>query len=377
MKTNLFLIRKYWQRHKLQFVKITAAIVFLTALVTTSLLIERTELRRELWGYQRLNGLGSVVCGGNLNGGRFIRDKLISDEQLDILREDERVERVGKAAIFGKIGDERRQYTCGAYYDENARALENLELIAGNFPEHSGEAAIHDYIAENLFFEFEPQNALGREITLDIFDFDGNTNKTGAKTGELTIKIVGIIKSSPNPGRPDKEYYQFFNDGGTVISTPVVYLYHSDVPLSESSRTYAYIEYAGADVYTESFYDEYTEFSKEMLENGLMIGQNMEAQSVSSLVNFKFQSADVSTKIYPSDTTTAIRYFSVLAVMISSIALFGVLYPILTEREKSLDTMRSVGASKRRKLVILLTEALIFLTVGVIVGLRCRRAFTS
>lgn len=368
MKTNLFLIRKYWQRHKLQFVKITAAIVFLTALVTTSLLIERTELRRELWGYQRLNGLGSVVYGGNLNGGRFIRDKLISDEQLDILREDERAQRVGKAAIFGKIGDERRQYTCGAYFDENARELENLELIAGRFPERSGEAAIHDYIAENLFFEFEPQNALGREITLDIFDFDGNTNKTGAKTGELTIKIVGIIKSSPNPGRSDKEYYQFFNNGGTTLSTPVVYLYHGDVPLSAGSQTYAYIEYANADIYTEDFYEEYTNFSKEMIGKGLMIGQNMEAQSVSSLVNFKFQSADVSTKIYPSDTTTAIRYFSVLAVMISSIALFGVLYPILTEREKSLDTVRSVGASKRRKLVILLTEALIFLTVGVIVG---------
>ncbi|MDE7362741.1 MAG: ABC transporter permease [Oscillospiraceae bacterium] len=368
MKANLFLIRKYWQCHKFQFVKIITAIMFLTALVTTSLLIERTELRRELRDIQFRNGLGSMVYGGNLNGGRFIRDKLISDEQLEILREDERVERVGKAAILGKIGDERRQYTCGAYYDENARELENLELLAGRFPESSGEAAIHDYIAENLFFEFEPQNALGREITLDLFDFDGNTNKTGAKVGELTIKIVGVIKSSANPGRPDKEYYQFFNDGGAELSTPVVYLYHGDVPLSENSQTYAYIEYAGADVYTEEFYEEHGAFMREMLENGLMIGQNMEAQSVSSLVNFAYQSSDISTKIYPSDTTTAIRYFSLLAIVISSIALFGVLYPIITEREKSLETMRNLGASKRRKYLILFMEALIFLTVGVLVG---------
>lgn len=368
MKTNLFLIRKYWQRHKLQFVKIVAAIMFLTALVTASLLIERTELRRELRDIQFRNGLGSMVYGGNLNGGRFIRDKFISDEKLEILREDERVERVGKAAIFGKIGDERRQYTCGAYYDDNARELENLELIAGRFPERSGEAAIHDYIAENLFFEFEPQNALGREITLGIFDFDGNTNKTGEKTGELTIKIVGAIRSAPNPGRPDKEYYQFFNDGDSTLSTPVVYLYHGDVPLNESSQTYAYIEYAGADVYTEDFYEEHRDFQREMLENGLTIGQNMEAQSVSSLVNFAYQSSDISTKIYPSDTTTAIRYFSLLAIVISSIALFGVLYPIISEREKSLDAMRSLGASKQRKYLILFIEALLFFIVGTAAG---------
>ena len=369
MKTNLFLIRKYWRRHKLQFAKITAAIMFLTALVTVSLLIERTELRRELQGYQYLNGLGTEVREGNIgDGGRITYNDHISDEALEILRADKRVERVGKAAIFGKIGDARRQYTCGAYYDDNARELENLELIAGHFPERSGEAAIHDYIAENLFFEFDPQNAVGKEITLDLFGFEGSTNNTGQKLGEITVKIVGVIKSSPNPGRSDKEYFQFFNNGGKILSTPVVYLYHGDVPLSPGSLTYAYIEYAGADVYTEEFYREYDDFYDEMLDKGLIIGRNMEVYSVTSLVGFAYNSADILTKIYPSDTTTVIRYFSVLAVVISSIALFGVLYPIITERERSLDTMRSVGASNRRKHLILFTEALMFLTVGVLVG---------
>ncbi len=369
MKTNLFLIRKYWQSHKFQFIKIVAAVMFLTALVTTSLLIERTELRRELRGYQLQNGMGSTVYGGIFsNDGRFKRNKQLSDEQLDILRSDERVERIGKTAIFGKIGDERRQYTCGAYYDDNAREIENLELIAGNFPENSGEAAIHDYIAENLFFVLDPKDALGREIKLSLFDFENNSNKTGGKTGEITVKIVGIIKSSQNPGRPDKEYYQHWNDGGNSLSTPVFYLYHDDVGLSKNSQTYAYIEYKNADIYTENFYEEYTNFSKEMLEKGLMIGQNQETRSVSALVNFAYQSDNEMTKIYPSDTTTAIRYFSVLAIIISSIALFGVLYPIITAREKSLDTMRNIGATKRRKYFILFTEALIFLAVGTAAG---------
>ena len=95
MKTNLFLIRKYWRRHKLQFAKITAAIMFLTALVTVSLLIERTELRRELQGYQYLYGLGTDVREGNISdGGRIIYNDHISNEALDILRAYDRVERV-------------------------------------------------------------------------------------------------------------------------------------------------------------------------------------------------------------------------------------------------------------------------------------------
>lgn len=94
----------------------------------------------------------------------------------------------------------------------------------------------------------------------------------------------------------------------------------------------------------------------------------MEAFCVSSLVNFAYQSEDEGTRIYPSDTTVAIRYFSILAVIISSIALFGVLYPIITEREKTLDTVRSIGASKRRKYMILFTEAIIFLIAGTLAG---------
>lgn len=207
---------------------------------------------------------------------------------------------------------------------------------------------------------------MGREIALDLFDFEKDSVGTGEKLGEMTVKIVGVIKTSPN--RTDKEYYQFFNNDGKIPSTPVVYLYYEDEQSFSLVQTYAYIEHKGSDVYTEDFYREYTDFSNEMLEKGLFVGQNMEAFCVSSLVNFAYQSEDEGTRIYPSDTTVAIRYFSILAVIISSIALFGVLYPIITEREKTLDTVRSIGASKRRKYMILFTEAIIFLTAGTLAG---------
>ena len=46
MKTNIFLIFKYWRANKIQFAKVTASIVILVVLMMVSVLTERTECRR-------------------------------------------------------------------------------------------------------------------------------------------------------------------------------------------------------------------------------------------------------------------------------------------------------------------------------------------
>lgn len=72
-----------------------------------------------------------------------------------------------------------------------------------------------------------------------LFDFENDSISTGEKIGDMTVKIVGVIKTSPN--RTDKEYYQFFNNGGKIPSTPVVYLYYEDGQGFSHIQTYAYI----------------------------------------------------------------------------------------------------------------------------------------
>lgn len=47
MKTNLFLITKYWRYHKKQFASMLTSIVILTAFLLIALLMERTECRRQ------------------------------------------------------------------------------------------------------------------------------------------------------------------------------------------------------------------------------------------------------------------------------------------------------------------------------------------
>ena len=44
MKTNLFLITKYWRYHKKQFASMLTSIVILTAFLLIALLMERTAV---------------------------------------------------------------------------------------------------------------------------------------------------------------------------------------------------------------------------------------------------------------------------------------------------------------------------------------------
>ena len=46
MKTNIFLIYKYWKANKIQFAKMITSVVILVVLMIVSVLMERTECRR-------------------------------------------------------------------------------------------------------------------------------------------------------------------------------------------------------------------------------------------------------------------------------------------------------------------------------------------
>lgn len=65
---------------------------------------------------------------------------------------------------------------------------------------------------------------------------------------------------------------------------------------------------------------------------------------------------------------TVIGYFSVIAIVVSAISLFGILFSVMPERMKSLDLIRKIGCSKRRVAVIILMEWLFLLICGIAIG---------
>ena len=87
MKTNLFLITKYWRYHKKQFASMLTSIVILTAFLLIALLMERTECRRQY--DDKLRGSSKTF---------YLYSNLGSDAYEE-MSQDKRVSMIGRTAI--------------------------------------------------------------------------------------------------------------------------------------------------------------------------------------------------------------------------------------------------------------------------------------
>lgn len=357
MKTNIFLIYRYWKANKIQFAKMIASIVILVVLIIVSILTERTESRRAF--ENMLYGKGSASY--------TFTD--LTDEIFSEMQADELVEMIGRTAVCGKLGNEYYQYTYGTYMDRSAEELEYLRLAAGRFPSASGEVTLYDYILEDMFFTTEPTSYIGKEITLSQFDF-GTGNSTGEFVCEITLKVVGVICTDEL--REQKEYGSGWigHTDFSVKSMPVIYLYSGDCNITDETSTYTLVRLYNNDILTEEQNNISYNFLIKYNEKYRIAPSGREGirSAAESVANFAFGSEDVNTQIYQSDTMTVINYFSVIAIVVSAISLFGILFSVMPERMRSLDLIRKIGCSKSRVAAIILMEWLFLLICGLAIG---------
>lgn len=356
MKTDFLLIRNYWRYNKKQFFSILVSIFILMSLLVVAVLLERTECRRKFEDV--LYGYGS--------GNRTYRDMDVEDYEK--LCEDERVDAIGRIEVGGKMGNESAQYTFGAYLDDSSENLEYLKLSSGRFPEKAGEIAIYDYVLKEMFFTTDPDSYIGKEITLQQYDFlSENTNETGDLVGERTFTITGII--SEDERRSLKEYATGW-EGHSVpncISTPIIYIYKDDYTQVEISHEFEMIRIKNTDVITE----EQSAIESELISSissGKVVdyqGANSAAQEV---CQYSIGSERIFSRIYPTDSMQIIYYFSVIAVIISAISLFGILTIVMKKRMRSLLLIKNIGCSRRRIFRIIFLEWCCLLISGLIGG---------
>lgn len=357
MKTNVFLIHKYWKANKIQFAKMITSVVILVVLMIVSVLMERTECRR---------AFENVLYGHGIASYSFAD---LSEEAFFEMQSDELVEMIGRTAICGKLGNEYQQYTYGAYMDSYAEKLEYLKLAAGRFPSASGEVALYDYIIEDLFVTAEPTTYIGKTITLSKYAF-GEGNTTGELAGDITLKVVGVICTEQS--RAQKEYSSGWigHIDFSVKSMPVIYLYSDDCNITEETSTYTFVKIYNDDVLTQEQSDISFDFLIKYNEKYQITPSSREGikSAAQSVANFAVGSEDVLTQIYQSDTMTVIKYFSVIAIAVSAISLFGILFSVMPERMKSLNLIRKIGCSKNRIVAVILMEWLFLLVCGIVVG---------
>ncbi|MGN0634014.1 MAG: FtsX-like permease family protein [Oscillospiraceae bacterium] len=294
----------------------------------------------------------------------------LTDEIFSEMQADELVEMIGRTAVCGKLGNEYQQYTYGAYIDRSAEELEYLKLAAGRFPSASGEVTLYDYILEDMFFTTEPTSYIGKEITLSQFDF-GAGNATGELVGELTLKVVGVICTDEL--REQKEYGSGWigHTDFSVKSMPVIYLFSGDCNITDKTRTYTLVRLYNDDILTKEQNDISYKFLIKYNEKYKIAPSGREGirSAAESVADFAVGSEDIQTQIYQSDTMTVIKYFSVIAIAVSAISLFGILFSVMPVRMRSLGLIRKIGCSKSRVAAIILTEWLFLLICGIAVGL--------
>ena len=357
MKTNIFLIYRYWKANKIQFAKMIISVVILVVLMIVSVLMERTECRR---------AFENVLYGHGIESYTFAD---LSEEAFAEMQSDELVEMIGRTAICGKLGNEYQQYTYGAYMDSCADELEYLKLAAGRFPSASGEVALYDYIIEDLFVTAEPTDYIGENITLSQYAF-GDGNATGELVDDITLKVVGVICTDLS--RAQKEYGVGWigHIDFSIKSMPVIYLYSGDCNITEETSVYTMVKLYNHDILTQEQSDISFGFVMKYNEKYQIAPSSREGiiSAAQSVANFAVGSEDIMAQIYQSDTMTVIKYFSVIAIAVSAISLFGILFSIMPERMKSLNLIRRIGCSKCRVAVVILMEWLFLLICGIAVG---------
>lgn len=350
MSTDLFLIAKYWTHNKKQLFKLLLSIIILTAIIVVANLFEITECRRKYDNIKHMHNACNFIF------------KNFSNEDYEIAAKYPETDKIARVFIYGKLGVQNISFTYGCYENKLAEALDYLELSYGRLPEKSGEAAIYDYALLEMFPNKDIKELLGTEIELSDNDLNGNN------IGVRKLKIVGIIKNYNT--RDLIEACQWWDKQLIPVPMPMIFLSSDDLITTPPAYNFTLITHTLSDFETQEAKDlEYKYRLKcEKDFKTYAVGSNGLAAATSGIMDYQAGNK-MYEKVYYSDTTALIRYFCIIAVIISAISLFGVLYSIISERIKSLKLIKTLGYSNLKLIRLIISECIILYLTGFIFGI--------
>lgn len=353
MKSNFFLIYKYWSYNKNQLAKVLVSIIILISMLTVSIQLEQTECRRKYDRFLHRYGAANVIYHD------------IPEDIYKEISEMPEVVKAGQIVVCGKVQSDGLSYTYGAYADDAAREMDYLEVICGSFPKNPGEVMIYDKVSDDLFGRVDYREVLGKEIKFTFSDFEGN------ETDGKTLKIAGIVKFYEDRDLSELcKTWELLAMDIYDFPMPSVFLYHGECP-GDNIRNYMLIELADREIITgdtkamrfefiERCFDRY-KISPEMSSDGL-------TRAAEGVMSYDPDN-ELYDKIYSTDATTLIKYFSIIAVIISAISLLGILYSVMKARASSLRLIRAAGYSRLKTAGLVITEAVLLYMLGFVSGI--------
>ena len=346
MLTDIQFLIKYWRFHKKSFLTILISVIFLAIMITTSLLTERSDLRRELHTYYNTDGAFDL---------EFLN---VDKDTISWIKDNDTVAALGEVYCIGKAEYAGSAATFGAYKNNAAAELAHYPMENGRLPQNSGEIAL----SQDIYNTFCPFAEIGETVTIPMYDADGNLLNETERT------LVGIMEEFSRATFENNAM-----NADPVHSDPKIVLSYEEASQFENGYTNVMVqlcngeEYALLDPATDESdprYQKADAFRHEVFERGYSlagIGRRRGIQMVSG--NRSPEEITISSK------SQMIRFVSVFALIITVISLFSGISTIMHDRMNSFRLMRCIGYSKLRIHRMLFLEALLVFVVGTAVGI--------
>lgn len=354
MKTDFKFLRKYWKCHKGSFLTVILSVIFLAIMLCTALLLERSELRRDLHTCYDVDGAFDYEY---LN---------VDSDTLDFIRNNDVVEAIGEVYCVGKVKYADSSATVGAYKNKTAADLAHYSIAEGRLPENIGEIAL----TRDIYKAFCPFMQLGKTVTIPIYDSEGSlvdeTERTlvgvmdvfPRNTFEGSMMLIGTSASYADPRIliSYEEAVNFTNGYTNVMVT---------IHNGEEAALFNTSKYSSLEEMTDPRFKKSLEFHFEMFDRGysnIGTGRLRGVQMISGYT-------DTPDDVRLSSKSKMIRFVSVFAIIITIISLFSGISTVMASRMESFKLMQCIGYSKRRIKRMLLIEALMIFAVGTAIGI--------
>src|SRR5690606_3567307 len=160
--------------HKKQALSILISIIIMSSAVMFISLLTRSE--------DRYSFHESLDMCGNFDKGLYN----LTEEEIELLKEQEEIDLIGKTIVFGRIGSpdySDRTVAVGYFDDDIEKELMHLPISKGRFPEKEDEIAVE----MSTLISMNIQPLVGGEIKFVLYGMDKKL------IGEKAYTLVGII----------------------------------------------------------------------------------------------------------------------------------------------------------------------------------------
>lgn len=347
MHTDLRFLRKYWKGNKRSFLTILLAIIFLAAMATTSLLLERTDIRRELHARYDVDGA-------------FDFEYLAVDsDTIDYLYDHKAVEDVGEIYCIGKIKYADTSATVGSFKNKTAAKLAHYHVSEGRLPENKGEIAL----TRDIYNTFSPFTEIGGKITLPIYGAGDIIIDESERT------LVGIVDETSRD-----TFENSVHSNGSEYYDPRILLSYEEASNYSNGYTNIMLGLKNGDAFAlykptdeeleNPRYPDIEELFTEMFQRKYYLSGTGKSIAVQQIGR-----ADNPDDIAISSKTEMIRYIAVFAIVITVISLLCSISIVMKKRMESLRLMRCIGYSKARIYRMMLFEAFSIFVIGTVIGI--------